>query len=158
MSRFSEVFVSVWYPSCNFVQNFHFSHAWYTHCPPHPLWCVHPHNVWCIFKSWNFALWLATSYNIHVSEVPWSSCLHVVLFGTRRWENTIIFEYHKCTENIYYLEGRDTKIILWNKCSMKIATLAKLGVLISFWNWQYSTITLIIKPTRCTNFSNLFLE
>jgi hypothetical protein len=66
---------------------------------------------------------VATSYNVHVNEVPWSSC-YIVLFGIRRWENIIIFKYHKYTEYIYYLEGRDTKVILYNKCSMKIAVLA----------------------------------
>jgi hypothetical protein len=61
---------------------------------------------------YELTLWplVFTSYNIHFNDVAWSSC-YVVLFGIRR-ENTIIFEYHKYTENIYYLEGRDIKIIL----------------------------------------------
>jgi hypothetical protein len=53
---------------------------------------------------------MATSYNVYVTEVPWSSC-YIVLFGIRRWENIIIFEYHKYTEYIYYLELTDNKIL-----------------------------------------------
>lgn len=49
------------------------------------------------------------SYNIHFNEVPWS---YGLLSDIRTWENTIIFEYYKYAENIYYLEGRDIQIIL----------------------------------------------